>query len=189
MKKKVISMLLVLSMCFSLSVTAFAAEHDVDSDVNEALSHVYDEDYWESIYVTLDDGSVVEVGIHCDTTPADTAGTRSSLVPEVPVGTKNTYKVKITNAQLGGAVTVGALLSASAKQKLAAAAAAAINAQAVAAVVTTAKILAGIAAVNEIAGNTGFIVTAKVEYAAHFINSQGHNVYSWDLKSVKLGTY
>lgn len=189
MKKKVISMLLALSICFSLSAMAFAAGNGMDSDSNEALSHVYDEDYWKNVYVTLDDGSVVEVGIHCDTTPADTATTRSSLVPEVPVGTKRTYSVKISNAKLGAAFTVGSLLSATGKQKLATAAAAAINAEAVVAVVTAAKILAAIASINTIVGNNGFVVTAKVEYAAHFIGSQGHNVYSWDLKSVTLGTY
>ncbi len=200
MLKKSISMLLTLSLCFSLVSVAFAAETTAENDIaKDALSHAYDEEYWEPISITLDDGSILEISVYRNPvwvesipsiTPPAPNSPMSSLYPEYPVGTVKSYPIRILNAQLMLSGTVaGTPLTTAHKQKLATLVASAINAQAAVAIVTAAGILYSIGAINTLFGNTGFIVTVTVEYTEHFINSQGHSVYAWDIKSARIATF
>lgn len=189
MTRKVIAMFLAVSMCLSISSVAFAAKSSNLSPDDEALAHVFDDSYWESVYVTLDDGSVAKVDIHFDTEPADSISPQSSLTPEHPVGTQKITQVKIRNDQIGAPHALGSLLSSKQKQTLANLATKAINNKAGIIIATAAKILAAISTTNAAFGNSGFVITTTWTYSAHFINSQGHNVYSWDLTKFNLQAY
>jgi len=195
MTRKIIAMLLAVIMCLSISSVAFAAENNMPSPDGEALAHAFDDSYWEPVYVTLDDGTVEKVYVHSDS-DADTASVsesstspQSSLIREYPVGTQKSTEVKISNGQLGSPYALGSLLSSNQKSKLADLSAKATNSKVGIIVATAAKILSAIGNTNAAFGNSGFIVSTKWEYRAHFINSQGHNVYSWDLIQFSLKTY
>lgn len=189
MTRKVIAMFLAVSMCLSISSVAFAAESGNPSADDNVLTHAFDDSYWESVYVTLDDGSVVQVDVHVDTEPANSTSPQSSLTPEYPVGTTKTAQVRIRNDQIGSPYVLGSLLSPKQQQKLADLVTKASNSKFGAIIVISAKVLAAIGAANALFGNSGFIITTSWTYTAHFINSQGHNVYSWDMTKFNLQTY
>lgn len=180
MKKKfrpMLSFILVLAMCVSISAPVFAKE-TVPSDED-----------WETVYVELEDGLVIAVKIR----ESGTIGggiMPTSLDPEYPVGTTRSYEVEISNEQLlAPGVMMGTVLSLSEKTVLAQAIAAAVNTKLGAAVITISMILAVIGGFNIIVGNDGFKIKVDLEYFATYINSQGHYLYGWDVTDVTISTY
>ncbi len=199
MSKKVISMLLVLSLCLSLSAVAFAAdvqeEGFTSSNVEDYL--LYDDSYWKTIEVTLDDGSIVQVDVprNQEMQIENIFGGGASTMdftPSVPVGTKRSYSVRIKNDQLsatGNIISAGTAIGAATKMQIAKIGAAAINVQAAAAIVVASQILNIIGQVNILCGNTGFILTANFEYTSRYINKDDYYLYNWSFKGASIRAY
>lgn len=187
MYKKVISILLAMAMWFSMGTPAFAKE--TSSSMID-----YDSLPWESVYVTLDNGQVVEVqvAIADDQRGSDHAATYS-LTPETEVGEQKRAYVRISNDQLGAVGVVGSALDSAlgsaAKSKLAEMAAAALSIKLAVIVVTVSELLTFIGAMNVLWGNEGFIVETVHEYAATYIHKEGHYIYGWSLEDVNVYWY
>lgn len=180
MKKKargIVSLVLVLAMCVSIPATAFAKE-SVSSDEG-----------WETVYVELEDGSVVAVEVRESGSAGGVAP--ASLTPEYPVGTKRSYEVNISNEDLDApADAVGTVLMGTYLSRLQKLTVAAVNTRAGQAIITVAALSAAVAWSNEhLFGNNGFEVVVDLEYFGTYINSQGHYIYGWDVTSVDIDTY
>lgn len=190
MKRKTIAMFLVLSMCLSLSSVALASESTSQLSPNEeAISHAFDESYWEPIEVILDDGSIVQFSTHLHPDASEGSPSTRAINPEVPVGTKRTVSYKITNGQLGAPLAIGSALSSAAKKALAKQAAKLVIAQFGPIAGAAATIAAPIGSINELCGKNGFIITVNLKYTSTFLGKEGHSVYGWDITGASFRTY
>lgn len=190
MKRKTIAVFLVLSMCLSLSSVALASGNAGQLSPNEeAISHAFDESYWEPIEIILDDGSIVQCSTHIHLDSSEELPSTRAINPEVPVGTKRTVSYRITNGQLGAPLAIGSALSSKAKKALAKQAAKLVCAQFGPIVGAAVTIAALIASINELCGNNGFIVTVNLKYTSTFLGKEGHSVYGWDITGASFRTY
>lgn len=192
MAKKFVSIFLALSMCMSVASVAFAVEPRNEGDFQHTeytSTEPYDDTYWKTIPVTLEDGTTIEVLVHFDENLSTGSPTTRAITPRYPVGTVKPFNIIIKNSQLTAGLTVGGSIGVLAKTKIGSIVASVLNANFVGAAFTAAVVLNAIGSINELVGNNGFVISGHVVYKATFIHKEGHNVYGWSIKDINLHTY
>ena len=193
--KKILALLLATTMGLTNLVPAFAAT-SLDEFYSSTTSN---EPHSEKVLVehevetiTDDEGNIYEIEMNWYRNIKDVDA--RGIFPEHEVGYVDTFEFKVTNNQLGVVGLVGGTpVSDKVKDKIAELVAkklsAKIGASLLPGINIASWIIGGIATINSIYGNTGFIATVECEYSSVFIHSQGHDMYGWDLKKIYLGTY
>lgn len=187
--KKMVALLLVLTLSFSLSSSAFAADYTYREKPD-----VSQEEY---VDIVDEQGNVISVLVEIDTYyPTNSIslfGSGSAVGTGNPVGTLKTIRMKISNAQLDGFADLTGYLSEGSKMVIASYISNAVVAQVgpvIAAGLSTAYVISSfVSSLNVMMGNSGFSVTVvlKVEHFEHKL--QGIDLNDWNLDDLKIVPY
>lgn len=199
MKKK-LSMLLITIMLFTFlpvkNVLASAQNPDNNIKIGDIESDnmiLIDTDV---ITIQDDEGNNFDIIVeeYAEQNTDESKITTRALTPEYKVGTKRTWRFKISNAALGlGGVVAGAPLSSTAKRKLNKAIVKTIGNKIGSAIVPitgwTLWVGAAIGAANTVVGNNGFRVSISGVYTKKYHHSGGYYMYGWKLNKPLITTY
>ncbi len=147
----------------------------------------------EVVYVEDGEGNTVALLLEECTYVPNNGIALYSYVAEYPVGTIETYSIKITNAQLGIPWTAKAFVSDEGKSVLSNLAGKAVG-EALAGKLMSglnlaAKILAIVAAFNIVFGNEGFNVTVTMKYDEYVSQREGYSIFGWEFNGVTVVPY
>lgn len=188
--KKLVTFLLVLVLCFSFCPSALAEGVSVEKTPDEAKEYYLDvvDENGNIITLFVEESTYYPKEFSTRSIPSHQGGTGGHAVGET-----KTVKVKITNGQLGGGLTIGAVLKGKALTKLGE-----LAGQAAVKVVggtiaggagTVAAIVGFVGTVNTIVGNNGFQVTMTFKWTHFEHKIQGIDLYDWGLSGVKVVPY
>lgn len=188
--QKLVAVLLVFVMCFSLAPTALAADEDISQRAPDETKQYY-------MDVTDEEGNIITLLVEENTYYPKTSVTRSTPgdAGGHAAGTIKTVTTKISNGKLTGIGSVGTTLKGAALKvlaKLAAESAVKIVGTSIAGGLGTISVISGlIGAMNAIVGNNGFKVTMKFTWKHFQHKIQGIDLYDWDIsaKDIKISTY
>lgn len=178
-KKRVISGVLAAFMLASVIPTSIVHARELNAEDNYKTEI---KEYTEDI--TLDDGSIVDVDIVEETQiPIQTGIAPRSFSPKVKVGTRKTFKVRISNASLGFPNVLKGGISHAKKKKFIKAASKAIakklGASFLPGVNFATWLLSAVGAANALSGSKGFEIGSKMEYRKTYLHKEGFYMYGW----------
>lgn len=189
--KKLLSMLLVLTMFASMFASTAFATYDSLPQAEQGMADTYEGGY---VYVTDDEGKVQSIWVEERTYYANSGLGQATRSASPEVGDKKTITVKIKNSQLEAGPVIGAALSHAATTKLGSLVADAVIAKMgtafIGGVSLSVAIVAAIGAVNDLVfGNDGFEVTVVFRWA-HFVNhKEGIDEYDWSFDGLSVKAY
>ena len=179
----------MLIVAVMLSVSCSMAYVYADSDIIEQ------DTVYEIVYIEDDDGNLlpVEVIEETELLSTDIGGISINANPEQPVGSSKTYTIKVSNEAMGLPSLAGQALSFAARTKAAKAVSKVLTKKLGANFIPGLNVVTFIAAcaamVNARCGNNGISVTVSLKYIKKYMHKEGHYVYGWDIKSVKVKPY
>lgn len=186
--KKLLSILLIIAVMFTLSVPAFAVE---PVQVNQQTEIPDGFVLFDSETSFIDDGSgnLVEVTVNEYRRPVN-----SNIALLADVGEERIYTFDISNDALGfPSLAVGVPLTSAMKNKIASIVTQKLGEKVAGALLpgvnVASWVLAAIAATNSLAGNNGFRITISVIYTETFEHKEGIYTWGWDITDCGFSVY